>query len=82
MFARLLRWGFGWLGVVLSVMGAIHVMGERAGLAFRLAMAGFFGCIALVCYVNVVQLRRVGWPIALAALWFVLMFAVRIVFGA
>ena len=77
-----LRLLFGLLGTGLSGAGAWHTMGYDAGLAFRLAGALLFVFMGAFFLVNVTLGLRASWPWKGFVAAFVLLFVVRILFGA
>jgi hypothetical protein len=78
----LLRLLFGLLGTGLSGIGVWHTLHYDAGLAFRLAGALLFVFLGAFFLVNVALGRRSSWPWKGFVAAFVLLFVVRILFGA
>jgi hypothetical protein len=78
------RIGFGLLGVLLCVAGAVHVLVvgvEGARLHFNLAAASIFVSLSALCLFNITCLRAWRWPGRAFVLSFVTLFLVRIFFG-
>jgi hypothetical protein len=77
-----LRLFFGLLGTGLAGAGVWHMLGYDAGLAFRLAAALLFVFLGAFFLVNVALGRSSSWPWKGFVGAFVLLFVVRILFGA
>lgn len=73
---------FGLLGTALSGAGAWLTLGYDAGLPFRLAGVLLFVFLGAFFLVNVAFRRGASWPWKGFIAAFVLLFLVRIVFGA
>jgi len=77
-----LRVFFGLLGTALGATGAWHTLDYDASLPFRLAGALLFVFLGAFFLVNVALGRRSSWTWKGFVAAFVLLFVVRILFGA
>jgi hypothetical protein len=77
---------FGVVGLFLAVAGVLHVLiSEKfvaTGLPFRLAAANVFAFLGFFCAINVALHKPWRWPGRGFIVSFVLLFVVRLVFGA
>jgi hypothetical protein len=73
---------FGGLGLLLSAAGAWHMLFRVEGaLHLRLGASLMFALLGAFCLFNVCLLKKWRWPGRLFLASFVLLFALRIVFG-